>query len=110
MPIVLFAAGCEVYNLGTGKGTSVLEMVSAFEKASGKVPVETSISKFPVSKFWNECASYTSNFVFCAKFCPHIFKFLFRSSVSKCLDIEMDFHPLVSILLYKLLLHGLFFS
>jgi len=29
--------GCEVYNLGTGKGTSVLEMVKAFEKASGKV-------------------------------------------------------------------------
>ncbi|KAJ3681332.1 hypothetical protein LUZ60_015821 [Juncus effusus] len=28
--------GCEVYNLGTGKGTSVLEMVSAFENASGK--------------------------------------------------------------------------
>ncbi|KAF9616376.1 hypothetical protein IFM89_029630 [Coptis chinensis] len=28
--------GCEMYNLGTGKGTSVLEMVSAFEKASGK--------------------------------------------------------------------------
>ncbi|KAM0046265.1 putative UDP-glucose 4-epimerase [Helianthus debilis subsp. tardiflorus] len=28
--------GCEVYNLGTGKGTSVMEMVSAFEKASGK--------------------------------------------------------------------------
>ncbi|KAI3977077.1 hypothetical protein MKX01_004052 [Papaver californicum] len=28
--------GCDVYNLGTGKGTSVLEMVSAFEKASGK--------------------------------------------------------------------------
>lgn len=28
--------GCEVYNLGTGKGTSVLEMVDAFEKASGK--------------------------------------------------------------------------
>lgn len=32
----LFAA-CEVYNLGSGKGTSVLEMVAAFEKASGKV-------------------------------------------------------------------------
>lgn len=30
-------SGCEVYNLGTGKGTSVLEMVAAFEKASGKV-------------------------------------------------------------------------
>lgn len=29
--------GCEVYNLGTGRGTSVLEMVAAFEKASGKV-------------------------------------------------------------------------
>ncbi|CAM0901587.1 unnamed protein product [Alopecurus aequalis] len=28
--------GCEVYNLGTGKGTSVLEMVAAFEKACGK--------------------------------------------------------------------------
>lgn len=28
--------GCEVYNLGTGKGTSVLEMVAEFEKASGK--------------------------------------------------------------------------
>ncbi|KAL4310484.1 hypothetical protein GQ457_01G025570 [Hibiscus cannabinus] len=32
--------GCEVYNLGTGKGTSVLEMVAAFEKASGKrIPI-----------------------------------------------------------------------
>ena len=32
---------CVAYNLGTGKGTSVLEMVAAFEKASGKkVPVE----------------------------------------------------------------------
>lgn len=28
--------GCEIYNLGTGKGTSVLEMVAAFEKASDK--------------------------------------------------------------------------
>ncbi|XP_059669383.1 UDP-glucose 4-epimerase GEPI48-like [Cornus florida] len=28
--------GCEVYNLGSGKGTSVLELVSAFEKACGK--------------------------------------------------------------------------
>lgn len=32
--------GCAVYNLGTGTGTSVLEMVAAFEKASGKkIPV-----------------------------------------------------------------------
>lgn len=29
-------AGLYTYNLGTGKGTSVLEMVHAFEKASGK--------------------------------------------------------------------------
>ncbi|CAM6033217.1 unnamed protein product [Sphagnum compactum] len=28
--------GCAIYNLGTGRGTSVLEMVAAFEKASGK--------------------------------------------------------------------------
>ncbi|KAL1817130.1 hypothetical protein ACET3Z_019704 [Daucus carota] len=28
--------GCIAYNLGTGRGTSVLEMVAAFEKASGK--------------------------------------------------------------------------
>ncbi|KAG8368987.1 hypothetical protein BUALT_Bualt15G0103400 [Buddleja alternifolia] len=34
--------GCEVYNLGTGKGTSVLEMVASFEKASGKkIPLVT---------------------------------------------------------------------
>ncbi|KAE9606534.1 hypothetical protein Lal_00013996 [Lupinus albus] len=32
--------GCEVYNLGTGRGTSVLEMVRAFEQAAGKkIPV-----------------------------------------------------------------------
>lgn len=28
--------GCQVYNLGTGKGVSVLEMIAAVEKASGK--------------------------------------------------------------------------
>ena len=28
--------GLQVYNLGTGKGSSVLEMVQAFEAASGK--------------------------------------------------------------------------
>lgn len=32
-----FSKGCVAYNLGTGRGTSVLEMVTAFEKASGKV-------------------------------------------------------------------------
>jgi UDP-glucose 4-epimerase len=28
--------GVSIYNLGTGKGTSVLEMIKAFEEASGK--------------------------------------------------------------------------
>jgi UDP-glucose 4-epimerase len=28
--------GCVVYNLGTGKGASVLDMINAFSKASGK--------------------------------------------------------------------------
>ncbi|XP_004298746.1 PREDICTED: bifunctional UDP-glucose 4-epimerase and UDP-xylose 4-epimerase 1 [Fragaria vesca subsp. vesca] len=33
--------GCIAYNLGTGQGTSVLEMVAAFEKASGKkIPIK----------------------------------------------------------------------
>ncbi|KAK1371122.1 hypothetical protein POM88_037214 [Heracleum sosnowskyi] len=33
--------GCIAYNLGTGRGTSVLEIVAAFEKASGKkIPVK----------------------------------------------------------------------
>jgi UDP-glucose 4-epimerase len=31
-----YSKGVEVYNLGTGKGYSVLEMISAFEEASGK--------------------------------------------------------------------------
>ncbi|KAJ6826148.1 bifunctional UDP-glucose 4-epimerase and UDP-xylose 4-epimerase 1-like [Iris pallida] len=35
--------GCVAYNLGTGYGTSVLEMVAAFEKASGKkIPIKLS--------------------------------------------------------------------
>ena len=34
------ARGCEAFNLGTGRGVSVLEMVSAFSKASGRpIPV-----------------------------------------------------------------------
>lgn len=36
--------GCVAYNLGTGQGTSVLEMVAAFEKASGKVILSLSLS------------------------------------------------------------------
>jgi UDP-glucose 4-epimerase len=33
---LLNGCGCEIYNLGTGYGVSVLEMIAAFEKASGK--------------------------------------------------------------------------
>ena len=33
---VMKNTGCEAFNLGTGKGTSVLELKNAFEKASGK--------------------------------------------------------------------------
>ena len=33
--------GCEIFNLGTGKGVSVLELLSAFQKASGvQIPYE----------------------------------------------------------------------
>lgn len=35
--------GCHVYNLGSGKGTSVLELIHAFESATGKkIPYEIS--------------------------------------------------------------------
>merc|ERR1712033_52491 len=36
----LESKGFKTFNLGTGKGTSVLEMVSAFRKASGQ-PIQT---------------------------------------------------------------------
>lgn len=36
MALDKMTSGTQIYNLGTGKGTSVLEMVSAFEKASGE--------------------------------------------------------------------------
>lgn len=34
---ITYSTGVEVYNLGTGKGYSVLEMIAAFEKASSKI-------------------------------------------------------------------------
>lgn len=38
---VVSGLGCEVFNLGTGIGYSVLDMVHAFEKANGvKVPYQ----------------------------------------------------------------------
>ncbi|KAK5770016.1 hypothetical protein PVK06_046165 [Gossypium arboreum] len=41
----VFMYGCVTYNLGTGSGTSVLEMVAAFEKASGKLKI---LQKIPI--------------------------------------------------------------
>ncbi|RWW25877.1 hypothetical protein BHE74_00033966 [Ensete ventricosum] len=36
-----FSLSCVAYNLGTGRGTSVLEMVNAFEKVAGKkIPIK----------------------------------------------------------------------
>jgi UDP-glucose 4-epimerase len=39
--------GCVVYNLGTGNGYSVLEMIKAFEKASGKVVAYQLVDRRP---------------------------------------------------------------
>lgn len=39
--------GCKVYNLGTGKGFSVLEMAKALEKASGKSVPYTQVDRRP---------------------------------------------------------------
>lgn len=50
--------GTEVFNLGTGKGISVLELVSAFEKASdASVPhVFEARRKGDVAECWSDCA------------------------------------------------------
>ena len=64
------STGCEVYNLGTGKGTSVLEMVSAFEKASGKVR-GYSISPL-MTIYVNNASSLTQNDVSYLDIMSHI--------------------------------------
>ena len=41
VPVLFKQTGVEVFNLGTGKGVSVLELVHAFEEATGvKIPYE----------------------------------------------------------------------
>ncbi|KAG0555642.1 hypothetical protein KC19_12G184500 [Ceratodon purpureus] len=48
--------GCATYNLGTGRGTTVLEIVAAFEKASGKkIPLH-----FEGRRPGDSCAVYAS--------------------------------------------------
>jgi UDP-glucose 4-epimerase len=44
---VMSTTGVEAYNLGTGKGYSVLEMVHAFEKASGRSIPYTIVDRRP---------------------------------------------------------------
>ena len=52
--MLVYISGCTAYNLGTGRGTSVLEMVAAFEKASGKVIINTASQITRVKYcFWN---------------------------------------------------------
>jgi UDP-glucose 4-epimerase len=44
---VMSTTGVEAYNLGTGKGNSVLEMVHAFEKVSGRMIPYTIVDRRP---------------------------------------------------------------
>jgi UDP-glucose 4-epimerase len=49
---IIYSTGVEVYNLGTGKGYCVLEMIAAFEKASGKeVPYKIENSRPVMQQF-----------------------------------------------------------
>ncbi len=52
-------ATCETYNLGSGKGSSVLEVVAAAEKASGKkIPYKLVIIQQTASICSSYCFSY----------------------------------------------------
>jgi UDP-glucose 4-epimerase len=44
---VMFSTGVEAYNLGTGKGYSVLEMIRTFEQASGRNIPYTIVDRRP---------------------------------------------------------------
>lgn len=48
-------AGLHIYNLGSGKGTSVLQMIQAFEKASGKpIPYVISARRAgDIAEYWS---------------------------------------------------------
>lgn len=54
-----------MYNLGTGNGTSVLEMVDAFEKASGKVK-KTMMLSFVLGFLIMFCVLFMLKFGICS--------------------------------------------
>lgn len=63
-------AGLHIYNLGTGTGTSVLEVVAAFEKAVGK-PIPYSISaRRPgdIAEYWSTPAKAQRDLGWTAKY------------------------------------------
>ena len=62
--------GLVIYNLGTGKGTSVLEMISAFEKATGvKIPYEIVVRRAgDVAENYAECDKAKNELGWVAKY------------------------------------------
>jgi UDP-glucose 4-epimerase len=48
--------GFESYNLGTGQGTSVLELVKAFREASGKEIHTGAILEHKTGRNFNQCS------------------------------------------------------
>ena len=60
---ILSILGCDAINLGTGHGASVLEMVAAFEKASGKVVFRSVSHSLPCKYSWFVCSTYTVTFL-----------------------------------------------
>lgn len=63
-------AGLHIYNLGTGKGTSVLEVVAAFEKAVGK-PIPYTISARragDIAEYWSTPAKAKRDLGWTAKY------------------------------------------
>ncbi|ENA0807075.1 UDP-glucose 4-epimerase GalE [Providencia rettgeri] len=63
-------AGLHIYNLGTGTGTSVLEVVAAFEKAVGKPIPYTIAARRPgdIAEYWSTPAKATQDLGWTAKY------------------------------------------
>lgn len=89
---VILILGCTAYNLGTGQGTSVLEMVSAFEKASGKVRFSLSLiaHEFCVNETEDLVSENALNHLFC------------RKSLSSYVQEELEMQQLFMLQLRKL--------
>ncbi|HGY2578632.1 TPA: UDP-glucose 4-epimerase GalE, partial [Providencia stuartii] len=63
-------AGLHIYNLGTGKGTSVLEMIAAFEKASSKQIQYKIVARRPgdIAEYWSTPAKAQRDLGWTAKY------------------------------------------